>query len=90
MQPIVFSGQPGAATVHVVSRSEALVLRAFAVWTVYVWVTRIGNVVGDESRSFGFKAVHVILALISVAFAVAAWVIVSRNRRRGRVGAGAD
>jgi hypothetical protein len=64
------------------STGEALVLRAFAIWTVYVWGTRIGNVVGDESRSFGFKAVHVALALVSVAFAVAAWVVVSRNRRR--------
>ncbi len=67
------------------SSREALVLRAFAVWTVYVWGTRIGNIVCDESRSFGFKAVHVVLALVSVAFAVAAWVIVSRNRRRSRV-----
>ncbi|MDQ3574488.1 MAG: hypothetical protein M3378_02920 [Actinomycetota bacterium] len=62
-------------------RSHALVLRAFAVWTVYVWGTRIWNVVGDEERGFAFKAVHVVLALVSVAFAVATWVIVSRNRR---------
>ncbi|MDP9070158.1 MAG: hypothetical protein M3N68_02490 [Actinomycetota bacterium] len=66
------------------SSREALVLRAFAAWTVYVWGTRIWNVVDDESRDFAFKAVHVVLALVSVAFAVAAWVIVSRNRRRDR------
>ncbi len=59
----------------------ALVLRAFALWTVYVWGTRIWNVVGDDGRSFGFKAVHVALAVVSVAFAVATWVIVSRVRR---------
>ncbi len=69
-------------------RSHALVLRAFAVWTVYVWGTRIWNVVGDEGRGLAFKAVHVVLALVSVAFAVATWVIVSRNRRRARVDAG--
>ena len=65
---------------------EALVLRAFAAWTVYVWGTRVWNIVGDESRSFAFKAVHVALALVSVAFAVAAWVVVSRIRRRERAG----
>ncbi len=64
------------------SKSHALVLRAFAAWTVYVWGTRIWNVIGDDTRGFAFKAVHVVLALISVGFAVATWVIVSRNRRR--------
>ena len=49
-------------------RREALVLRAFCVWTVYV----------------SFKAVHTVLAVISVGFAVVAWRIVSRNRRRTR------
>ena len=71
------------------SSRDALVLRGFVVWTVYVWGTRIWNIVGDETRSFGFKAVHVVLALVSVAFAVATWVIVSRNRRRARPGADA-
>ena len=66
------------------SRNHALVLRAFAVWTVYVWGTRIWNVVGDDNRNFAFKAVHVVLALVSVAFAVATWAIVSRNRRPQR------
>ena len=65
-------------------RSEALVLRAFCVWTVYVWVTRIWNIWGDDSRDFSFKAVHTVLAVISVGFAVFAWRIVSRNRRRSR------
>jgi len=64
------------------SKNHALVLRAFAVWTVYVWGTRIWNVIGDDTRGFAFKAVHVVLALISVGFAAATWVIVSRNRRR--------
>ena len=64
-------------------------LRAFAVWTVYVWGTRIWNVVDDDARGFGFKAVHVVLALVSVAFAVATWVIASRARRSGRDRTGA-
>lgn len=68
------------------SRSEALVLRAFCVWTVYVWVTRIWNIWGDDARDFSFKAVHTVLAVVSVGFAVLAWRIVSRNRRRARAG----
>jgi hypothetical protein len=67
------------------SRSSTLILRAFAVWTVYVWGTRIWNVLGDDSRGFGFKAVHVVLALISVAFAVATWFVVRKERRRADV-----
>jgi hypothetical protein len=35
-----------------------------------------------DDQSVGFKVVHTVLAVISVAFAVAAWVIVSRVRRR--------
>ncbi len=67
------------------SRRDAFVLRAFAGWTVYVWVTRMWNIVRDGERDFAFKAVHMVLALVSVAFAVAAWSIVSRNRKRERV-----
>ncbi|HET9441852.1 MAG TPA: hypothetical protein VFO65_00945 [Acidimicrobiales bacterium] len=63
-----------------------LVLRAFAAWTVWVWGTRIWNIVGDDGRSAGFKAVHVVLALVSVAFAVATWVIASRSRPRAATG----
>jgi hypothetical protein len=64
-----------------VTRTHRLILRAFAVWTVYVWGTRIWNTVGDETHSFAFKAVHVTLALVSVAFAVAAWIVVNQIRR---------
>lgn len=63
------------------TRTHRLILRAFAVWTVYVWGTRIWNTLGDDTRSFGFKAVHVVIALVSVAFAVAAWIVVSQIRR---------
>ena len=53
------------------SRAQATVLRAFALWTVYVWVTRIWNIWRDRTRDGAFKAVHTVLAVISVAFAVA-------------------
>jgi hypothetical protein len=76
-------------TVASVARREALVLRAFCAWTVYVWVTRIWNIWGDDARGLSFKAVHTVLAVVSIGFAVVAWRIVSRNRRRSRA-AGAE
>ncbi|HVF32402.1 MAG TPA: hypothetical protein VM933_05120 [Acidimicrobiales bacterium] len=71
------------------TRLEALVVRAFAVWTVYVWGTRIWNIAQDETTSTAFKVVHSALAVVSVAFAVAAWIVVRRVRRRDRPRAGA-
>lgn len=64
------------------NRREALVLRAFAVWTVWVWATRIWNILGDDDRSVGFKVVHTVLAVVSVGFAVVTWGIVRRVRER--------
>lgn len=63
------------------SRRDVLVLRAFSAWTVWVWGTRIWNLIGDDERSTGFKVVHALLALVSVAFAVATWMVAGRARR---------
>lgn len=63
------------------TRGQANLLRAFSLWTVYVWGFRIFTILGDDERSAGFKAVHSILALVSVAFAVGAWLVVARARR---------
>ena len=70
------------------SRTDALILRTAAVWTVFIWVTRIRNILGDDTRSTGFKAVHTVLAIVSVAFAVAIWAVAGRGRRRARERAG--
>jgi hypothetical protein len=67
------------------SLRHATLLRAAALWTVFIWGTRITNILGDNSRSVGPKAVHTILALISIGFALALWTVASRNRRRDRV-----
>ena len=67
------------------SRLDAIMLRAFCVWTVWVWGTRIGNIWTDDARDLPFKAVHTLLAVVSVAFAVAAWRIVTRTRGRSAV-----
>lgn len=66
------------------SRVDALILRTAAVWTIFIWVTRIRNILGDEAHSTGFKVIHSLLALVSVAFAVAILGVASRNRRRAR------
>ncbi len=58
---------------------NAVFLRAFAVWTIFVWVTRIKNVF-DQDRGFGFIAVHLALAVISVAFAAGTFAVVRRER----------
>ncbi|MDQ4071241.1 MAG: hypothetical protein M3203_17495 [Actinomycetota bacterium] len=64
------------------SRTDALILRAAAIWTIFIWVTRINNILTDDTRSAGFKAVHTALALVSVAFAVAILGVAARNRKR--------
>ena len=64
------------------SRGQANLIRAFCLWTVWVWGTRIWNIWGDDTRGAGFKAVHTVLAVISVAFAVAVWLVVRRLRTR--------
>jgi hypothetical protein len=62
------------------NRTQAVVLRAFAIWTIYVWVTRMWNIWRDTTQDLPFKLVHTTLAVISVAFAIACLVIVRRVR----------
>ena len=62
-------------------RNRANLLLAAAAWTLYVWGTRIWNILGDPTRDFRFKAVHTLLALVSVAFGVALGVVGLRMRR---------
>jgi len=60
---------------------QAILLRTFSGWTIYVWVTRMWNIWRDDARDLPFKAVHSMLAVISVGLAVAALLVVQRNRR---------
>lgn len=64
------------------TRRDAFVLRAFAVWTVFIWANRVWNLLGEDDRSAGFKLVHILLAAVSVAFAVVTWGIVRKVRDR--------
>ena len=44
------------------TKGQANLIRAFCLWTVWVWGTRIWNIWGDDTRGAGFKAVHTVLA----------------------------
>lgn len=64
--------------------SSANLLRAFSIWTVFVWVVFIRNIWRDASRSTGFKTVHTALAVASVSFAVVCWAVVRRERHAAK------
>lgn len=64
------------------TRRWGWVLLASSAWTLYVWITRI-FILADQNSTTGFKVVHLILAGISIAFAVAVGAIgVKLVRRR--------
>jgi hypothetical protein len=65
-------------------RARSTLLLAAAAWTIWVWATRIRNIVGDPAHDAGFKAVHGLLALVSIAFGVALAVVGLRMRREER------
>ena len=65
-------------------RTRSTLLLAAAAWTIWVWATRIWNILGDPANDAAFKAVHSLLALVSIAFAVALGVVGLRMRREAR------
>lgn len=65
------------------TRRDAKVLLAAAAWTFYVWISRIVIMAGQDT-SAGFKAVHLALAVISLAFGVAILRIGLRGLRARR------
>jgi hypothetical protein len=65
-------------------RTRSTLLLAAAAWTIWVWVTRIWNILNDPAHDAAFKAVHSLLALVSIAFAVAIGVVGLRMRREAR------
>ena len=69
-------------------RRDLLILRLAAVWIVFTWTVFVRNMLGDDTRAFGFKAVHLMVAAVSVTFAVAIWRVATRNGRRARERAG--
>jgi hypothetical protein len=71
-------------------RTRSTLLLAAAAWTIWIWVTRIWNILGDPAHDAAFKTVHSLLALVSVAFGVALGVIGLRMRREQRSSPGSD
>ena len=66
------------------TRARSTLLLAAAAWTIWVWATRIWNIAGDPAHDAAFKAVHSLLALVSIAFGVAIGVVGLRMRREAR------
>ncbi len=66
------------------SRRDAFLLRAAAVWTLFIWAVFVRNLLGDDTRETGFKVVHLTLAVVSVGFGVAIWRVATRSSRRDR------
>jgi len=57
-----------------VSRRVSILLLAAGAWTLFLWVTRLVNMAGED-RSAGFYVVHGALAVISIGFGVAVGVV---------------
>jgi len=77
-----------------VSRRSAWFLIVAAGWTAYVWISRLYLMAGSDD-STGFKVVHAVIAVISLAFgAGVGWIGIRALRRRrattSGVGTGAD
>ena len=52
------------------TRRQSRLLIAAAVWTLYVWISRI-VIMSRQDNSTGFKVVHGILAAVSIGFGLA-------------------
>ena len=65
-------------------RTRSTLLLAAAAWTIWVWTNRIWNILNDPAHDAAFKAVHSLLALVSIAFGIALAVVGLRMRREAR------
>jgi hypothetical protein len=57
-----------------------LLLRASVIWTAWVWIVLIRNMI-DSTDAWSFRLIHIGLGVVSLAFAVVTWVITSKARR---------
>ena len=65
------------------TRRQANLLIAACIWTLYVWITRI-VIISGQDESAGFKIVHGVLAAVSIAFGLAIGRMGWRARRSDR------
>ncbi|MDQ1379298.1 MAG: hypothetical protein QOJ71_17 [Actinomycetota bacterium] len=66
-----------------VSKRVAWFLIALCAWTIYVWVSRVVIIAGQD-QSMGFKVVHDTLAVISCAFGLGAGYVGFKALRSSR------
>ncbi|HXY43942.1 MAG TPA: hypothetical protein VEH29_07130 [Acidimicrobiales bacterium] len=65
------------------SRRASLLLRASVLWTVWIWLVLIRNMVVGNFH-WSFKLIHIGLAVVSLAFAAVTWQITTTSRRFAR------
>lgn len=77
-------GGPGVGRRYgrAVPRSRWSILVVFALWTLFVWGTRIDNIWSDEALDTGAKVLRTLLALSFVAVALAVGAVAARTFRR--------
>jgi hypothetical protein len=63
-------------------RSSVWILRISAVWSIWVWAVLVRNMLIDHNHALSFRVVHIVLAAISFAFAIATLVIAQQGARR--------
>ena len=56
------------------TRRVSILLLAAGGWTLFIWITRLVNMAGED-RSAGFYAVHGVLAAVSIGFGLAVGVV---------------
>ena len=64
------------------TKTAVWTLRASALWSIWVWAVLVRNMWVDHVHTFAFRAVHIGLAVVSFAFAVATLVIAQRHVAR--------
>jgi hypothetical protein len=72
-----------------VTRRVSILLLAAGGWTLFIWITRLVNMAGED-RSAGFYVVHGALAVISIAFGLAIGVVGWKALRDGSAGRARD
>ncbi len=59
---------------------QRALVAGFVVWTLFVWTTRIGNILGDDDLSSGDRSVRLATAIVFTALALAvAWFWIRRG-----------
>ncbi len=60
------------------TKTAAWTLRASALWSIWVWAVLVRNMWVDHVHAVAFRAVHIGLAVVSLAFAGVTLVIAQR------------